>query len=74
MDEDPNYVSGSDSDLDTNRVETDESEHETENDSVFHHVNTNFVTRSGRKVLKKIAMCPKFLPHSLAPPTCLLSS
>ena len=44
------YVSGSDSDLDDNPLENDELDSETANDSVFHHVNTNFVTRSGRKV------------------------
>ena len=50
MDLDPEYVSGSDSDLDDNPLENDELDSETANDSVFHHVNTNFVTRSGRKV------------------------
>ena len=50
MDLDPEYVSGSDSDLDDNPLENDELDSETANDSVFHHVNTNFVTRSVRKV------------------------
>ena len=50
MDLDPEYVAGSDSDLDDNPLENDELDSETANDSVFHHVNTNFVTRSGRKV------------------------
>ena len=44
------YVSGSDSDLDDNPLQNDEIDSETANDTVFHPVNTNVVTRSGRKV------------------------
>ena len=46
----PEYVSGSDSDLNDNPLENYELDSETANYTVFHHVKTNFVSRSGRKV------------------------
>ena len=44
------YVYGSDNDLNDNPLENYELDSEAANDTVFHHVKTNLVTSSGRKV------------------------
>ena len=43
-------TTSSDSDLGDNDLQNYELDSETANDTVFHHVNTNFVSRSSRKV------------------------